>query len=268
LRVEAAEEVLRGLDGGPEGVLAVVRATMGRALRRVTTERGVDPVDLALIAYGGAGPLHAVALARELGCAAAVIPPAPGVLSALGLLLAPPRHESSRTVMASAGAELSEVWSDLEEQAGRALSAQGVSGPITLTRLADCRYAGQSHELRVDGGKALADALHAAHEQAYGYAMPDEPVTVVTVRVVATAPPVLDAPPTEWDQGEARPDRERRIGVGDDMDLVRVLDRAGLHPGDTVRGPALVEQPDSTTLLGPDDVAEVDDTANLVVRLR
>lgn len=264
----AGEDAMQGLEGGPAGVLTVVRATMARALRRVTTERGVDPGALALVAYGGAGPLHAVALARELGCGAAVIPPAPGVLSALGLLLAPPRHESSRTVMAAAGDDLSSAWHELEEQARSALSAQGVGGPVALARLADCRYAGQSHELRVEGSTDLVASLHAAHEQAYGYAMPDEQVTVVTLRVVATAPPVLDAPPTDWDQGEARPERRRDVDLGDGMAPVRVLDRAALSPGDVVRGPALVEQPDSTTLLGPDDVAEVDGAANLVVVLR
>ncbi len=135
--------------GGAAGILAVVRATMARALRKVSTERGVDPAGLALVAYGGAGPLHASALARELGCRAVVIPPAPGVLSALGLLLAPARHEASRTVMAPAAADLSDAWQALETQARAELESQGVAGEITLSRIADARYAGQSHELRI-----------------------------------------------------------------------------------------------------------------------
>ncbi|MGH3819408.1 MAG: hydantoinase/oxoprolinase family protein, partial [Pseudonocardiaceae bacterium] len=97
LDLDEATRAVGGLPGGAPGILAVVRATMARALRKVSTERGVDPSGLVLVAYGGAGPLHATALARELGCRAVVVPPAPGVLSALGLLLAPARYEASRT---------------------------------------------------------------------------------------------------------------------------------------------------------------------------
>lgn len=268
----AAARALDGVPGGAAGVLTVVRATMARALRRVTTERGADPAGLALVAYGGAGPLHATALAREVGAAAVVVPPAPGVLSALGLLLAPPRHEASMTVMAPADQPL--PWAVLEAQARAELSAQGATAAVTIAHAADCRYAGQAHELRVpaDPGNPtandLAAAFHAAHATAYGYALRDEPVVVVTVRVVATAAPLLAAPPADWDQGAARPERRRAIGVDDSEDLVeaRVLDRAALAAGDTVSGPALIEQPDSTTLLLPGDRAEVDAVGNLVVR--
>ena len=257
--------------GGAHGVLAVVRATMVRALRKVTTEQGVDPSGLALVAYGGAGPLHATALARELGCAAVVIPPAPGVLSALGLLLARPRHEATRTVMSAPDdADLEQVWDELAEQAVDELRRQGVGSDVSTSRLVDARYAGQSHELRlvVGEGEQVADLLHAAHRDAYGYAMPDEPVLVVTVRVVAQGEPALQAPPTDWDSGSEREDRERTVGVDGEEHTARVVWRARLRPGDTVEGPALVEQPDTTTLLAPGETATVDDAENLVVRLR
>jgi len=272
LDVEAAERALAGLPDsadGAHGVISVVRATMARALRRVSTERGVDPKGLALVAYGGAGPLHATALARELGCRAVVVPPAPGVLSALGLLLAPARIEVSRTVMAEAGEDLGTAWRDLEDDARSELGSQGVSGEITLTRIADARYAGQSHELRltVDDDGDIAGLLHAAHEQAYGYAMPDESVHVVTLRVVARAEPVLPSPPDDWDQGPREPESLRDVGVEGRTVKCRIVSRASLAPGDEVLGPALVEQPDTTTLLGQDDVAVVDESNNLVVRL-
>ncbi|MGH8908430.1 MAG: hydantoinase/oxoprolinase family protein [Egibacteraceae bacterium] len=267
---EAAERALTALPEGPSGILAVVRATMARALRRVSTERGVDPAGLALVAYGGAGPLHATALARELGCAAVVVPPAPGVLSALGLLLAPPRHEASRTVMASPSDDLSAVWSQLEEAARAELARQGAGGPITCARLADCRYAGQSYELRLPAGPGtdLAATLAEAHRTAYGYALPGEPVQVVTIRVTAEGRPVLPSGVhgLEWDQGPARPDRERRIDARRGPVTARALDRASLSPGDRVAGPALVEQPDSTTLLASGEQAEVDAAGNLVIR--
>jgi N-methylhydantoinase A len=272
LDVDAAIRALDRLPdeaGGAHGVLAVVRATMARALRRVSTERGVDPAGLALVAYGGAGPLHATALARELGCAAVVVPPAPGVLSALGLLLAPARYEASRTVMVDAGADLADAWAELAAEAREELADQGVAGEITLSRVADARYAGQSHELRiaVEPGADVAELLHRAHREAYGYAMAGEPVRVVTLRVVARGEPVLATPPSEWDQGEPTPERSREIGVAGQTVSARVVFRAGLAAGDKVTGPALVEQSDTTTLLARDEVAVVDDAGNLVVRL-
>jgi N-methylhydantoinase A len=272
LDLDAAARAIESLPEsaqGAHGILAVVRATMARALRKVSTERGVDPAALALIAYGGAGPLHATALARELGCVAVVVPPAPGVLSALGLLLAPARYEASRTVMTGAGQDLTRAWGELEAEAREELDSQGVAGDITLSRVADVRYAGQSHELRisVDETTDLAELLHRAHEQAYGYAMRDEPVEVVTLRVVARGEPILPEPPQDWDQGQPQPERSREIGNDGDTMNARIVSRAGLRAGDKVTGPALIEQPDTTTLLEQDDVAVTDDAGNLVVRL-
>lgn len=270
LDVDAARRVIDDLPDdadGAHGILRVVRATMVRALRKVSTERGVDPSTLALIPYGGAGPMHASALARELGCAAIVIPPAPGVLSALGLLLANPRYEASRTLMAPADTDLSDAWSQLEQVARDELDSQGVAGEVTLVRVADARYAGQAHELRLEVGDGddIAELLHEAHTDAYGYAMRGEPVIVVTLRVVARGEPALDEPPTDWDQGTAAEESTRTIGVDGEMVEARVVSRAGLKTGDRVEGPALVEQPDTTTLLAPGDVARVDDHHNLVV---
>ncbi|MDT7596129.1 MAG: N-methylhydantoinase [Pseudonocardiales bacterium] len=269
LDINAAERAVTTLPeraGAAAGILAVVRATMSRALRKVSTERGVDPAGLALVAYGGAGPLHATALARELGCRAVVVPPAPGVLSALGLLLAPARYEASLTVMAASDDDLTDAWVALETQAREELERQGVAGDITVTRIADARYAGQSHELRVTvaDDADVAQLLHCAHREAYGYAMPDEQVVVVTVRVVARGEPILSQPPSDWDLGEPAPQRSRDIfGTG----ATQVVSRAGLSVGDEVSGPALIEQPDTTTLLATGEVAVVDEAGNLVVQL-
>lgn len=257
-----------GVGGAAEGVLAVVRATMVRALRRVTTERGVDPRHLALVAYGGAGPLSATALARSLGCAAVVVPPVPGVLSALGLLLAPPRVDVARTVLGAAG-DTEPVWVALEQAARTALAAQGAGAAVRVDRAADVRYAGQSHELRIDAraGTDLARAFGAAHELAYGYALPGAPVEIVTLRVAAEAAPALSSLPSAWDLGPARPERRRRVRVDGAEAEVAVHDRSALRPGEVLAGPALVVQPDTTTLLGPGDAARVDDASNLVVEL-
>jgi N-methylhydantoinase A len=273
LDTSAAIQVVATLQGfddaaaAAEGILTVVRATMLRALRRVTTERGVDPSRLALVAYGGAGPLHASALARALGCAAAIIPAAPGVLSALGLLLAPPRREAARTVMATwhrdkAAPDLSGVWAELEADARSHVAA------ATVRLLADCRYAGQSHELRIDRPPDgdVAAALDRAHEQAYGYAMPDEAVEVVTLRAVAQGAPVLDAPPPRWDHGSPTEATETVVHLDGRPRTVAVLHRAALQPGDVVTGPAVIVQPDSTALLSAQDRATVSESGNLVVR--
>jgi N-methylhydantoinase A len=141
-----------------------------------------------------------------------------------------------------------------------------VTGDLTVTRLADARYAGQSHELRitVEAGVDLAQLLHRAHREAYGYALPGEPVTIVTLRVVARGEPILSQPPSDWDQGEPAAERSREVG---DIGVARVVSRAGLTTGDKVTGPALIEQADTTTLLASGETAEVDSASNLVVRL-
>jgi N-methylhydantoinase A len=271
LDVEAARQAIATLPddaAGAAGILTVVRATMARALRKVSTERGVDPGGLALLAYGGAGPLHASALARDLGMRAVIIPPAAGVLSALGLLLAPPRAEASRTVMAPADHDSDEVWAELSRVATRQLAAQGFVGESTARRIAECRYTGQSHELRIAAGEAdLSARFHAAHEEAYGYRMPDEQVQVVTARVVAEGTPVLPAPPGEWEH-ERNDEASRQIVVDGTPVDARVISRGTLAPGDTLDGPALIEQSDTTTLLARGDHAHIDDHHNLIVTFR
>jgi N-methylhydantoinase A len=195
---------------------------------------------------------------------AVIVPPAAGVLSALGLLLAPPRAEASRTLMTAADDAAGDVWSALTDAATEQLLAQGAVGDPTVHRIAECRYAGQSHELRIDAGGDLSARFHEAHEQAYGYQMPDEQVQLVTARVVAEGRPVLPAPPGEWEH-EHRDETTRRIVAGSRKVEARVLGRGGLSPGDRVDGPALVEQSDTTTLIGPGDHAQVDEHHNLVI---
>jgi N-methylhydantoinase A len=268
LDVGAAEDAVTTLPDdadGARGILTVVRATMSRALRKVSTERGVDPGGLALVAYGGAGPLHASALARDLGMRAVIVPPAAGVLSALGLLLAPPRAEVSRTLMTAASDDLGDVWRQLSDEAGTALQAQGAVGDPTLTRIAECRYAGQSHELRVDAGDGdVAAAFHRAHEEAYGYQMPDEQVQLVTARAVAEGEPVLAEPPCEWEHDTAD-ERSRDVVIDGEQVTARVVSRGALRVGIELTGPALVEQSDTTTLLGAADTAHIDEHHNLII---
>lgn len=183
-----------------EGVLAVVDANMEQALRAVSVERGVDPRGLALVAFGGAGPLHACALADALGMRAVVVPARAGVLSAVGLLTAPRRRDLVRSWptpgdRTGLDAALAALAGEAEALLGRG------SGEPTITTALDCRYRGQSHELTV----ATVDAFHDEHRRRNGYARSGDPVEVVALRATATLPPQVapaDLPPPPAAEGE------------------------------------------------------------------
>ena len=174
LDADAARRALGDLD--PASVLEVVNAEMVRALRVVSVEQGLDPRDFALVAFGGAGPLHACALAEELGMGTVLVPAAAGVLSALGLVAADERRDSVRSFVVPL-AEAGELPQEGE---------------------ADLRYTGQSFELTVPLGEGLAERFHEAHAERYGYADPDRPLELVAVRTaeIREAPPVEIAGPS------------------------------------------------------------------------
>jgi N-methylhydantoinase A/oxoprolinase/acetone carboxylase beta subunit len=184
LDVDAAASALADAGVGAEGVIAVVDAAMEQAIRAVTVERGVDPRPLALVAFGGAGPLHACALAEALGMAAVIVPPRAGVLSAVGLLCAPLQHDivqSWPTPRDHDGLE------DAHVKLAAAASA-AVGGGATVDLSVDCRYEGQSHELTV---AAIAD-FEAEHARRNGYARPGAPIEVVALRARAVAAVPVD----------------------------------------------------------------------------
>ena len=167
-----------------EGILRVANARMESALRRVSVERGHDPRTFTLLAFGGAGPLHACALAESLRIRRVLIPNAPGALSALGILDADLRREFSRTVMLAPGsAQIASVFRSLEHEARAAFAAEGLK-PV-LARSADLRYHGQGFELRVDWSSSAVARFHDLHARSYGYADPTRPVEIVTLRVQA-----------------------------------------------------------------------------------
>ena len=180
LDVDAARVALAGAGVDAQGVIEVVDAGMEQALREVSVVRGVDPAGLALIAFGGAGPLHACALAEALGTTTVIVPAAAGVLSAVGLLVSPRHRELVRTW--PGGADVEGLGAALDALASDARIARGVE-PCTVTTALDCRYRGQSHDLRV----ATVEEFHAAHERVNGYRR-DDPIEVTTLRAVAEAP--------------------------------------------------------------------------------
>jgi N-methylhydantoinase A/oxoprolinase/acetone carboxylase beta subunit len=180
LDVDAARTALAAAEVDPQGVIDVVNAGMEQALREVSVVRGIDPAGLALIAFGGAGPLHVCALAEALGTTTVIVPAAAGVLSAVGLLISPRHRELVRSW--PGGADLQGLDAALDALASDARAALGVE-PCTVTTALECRYRGQSHELRV----ATAGDFHAAHERVNGYRRGD-PIEVTTLRAVAEAP--------------------------------------------------------------------------------
>ena len=183
LDVGAARAALEKAGAGADGVVAVVDAAMERALRAVSVERGVDPSSLALVAFGGAGPLHACALAEALGMAAVVVPPRAGVLSAVGLLCAPRQRTLVRSWPTPADHDgLAEALTELGDRAA-ALVGEGAEVATSV----DCRYAGQSHELTVATVEDFADE----HVRRNGYARPGSPVEVVALRASARTPPAV-----------------------------------------------------------------------------
>jgi N-methylhydantoinase A len=269
LRREPAERALArlgaelGLDplAAALGVRRVADAEMVRALRVVTVERGLDPRDFALVAFGGAGPMHACAVAEELGVGSVLVPRASGVLSALGLALCDLRRDLVRPLLGDPGREdLEPAFCELETRARVELEG------ARCARLADLRYRGQSFELTVDAGNAgaLVERFHAAHERRFGYAMPDEPVELVAVRVVATV--AVERPPLREPVAHgATAERRRHCVVDGGWREVAVLERAALGAGAEIRGPAIVELPEATCVVEPGWAGAIDEVGTLVL---
>jgi N-methylhydantoinase A len=244
-----AEQLGLGVRECAEGICRVANAEMVRALRVMTVERGVDPRALALLAFGGAGPLHAAAIAEELGMTRILCPRASGVLAALGLVVSDRRRDAQRTVLLSGAALSAEAVRD--EIA--ALAARAGSGALRVT--AELRYRGQAFELAVECGEApepdaLRDAFAAAHERAYGYRDPDGEVELVTLRVTATEPgPEID-PAAAGAAGRGAQRSNRRAWFGaTEYDATVITGEP--EPGTDIEGPAICELPEATLAVPP-----------------
>jgi len=262
------------------GVVQVANATMERALRYVSIERGFDPRRFTLLPFGGAGPLHACALAEALDIPRILVPPHPGVLSALGLLVADVTCDASRSLLCSADEALAEsgpllqALQELVAQVRAKLREEGFPRPKVEASL-DLRYRGQSYELAVplplpptaEAWEKVQRDFHAAHQQRYGYAMPTETVEVVTLRVRGLGPvPRPALPQTPRGPEEATPallDLQPVWFRPDGPTATPAYARSRLRPGNRLVGPAIVFQYDTTVLLHPGWEAEVDEWGNL-----
>jgi N-methylhydantoinase A/oxoprolinase/acetone carboxylase beta subunit len=254
-----------------EAIVAVARGHLERAVRRVTLERGRDPADLTLVAFGGAGGLHAAPLASRLGCRRVMVPGSAGVLSALGCLAADVRRDVARAVLepadTTANPRLAEVFAALEREASAALDEEGVPPDRrTLSRTLAMRYRGQSYEIDVpeDGGGNSAAAFHRLHDDRYGHARLDAPVEIVTARIAATgcgSPPGL-ALHRPASREAAR--GGRRWLDGEEV-AVEAWAWESLEPGHRGRRPALVLGDNATVLVPPRWRWEVDRYGNLIL---
>jgi 5-oxoprolinase (ATP-hydrolysing) len=298
IQVERANDAIAGRIAAPSGLstedaaygmYAVGTSNIIRAIRAVSVERGRDARDYTLIAFGGAGPLHAAELGRSLGLRRVLVPNSPGLFSALGLLMADVQHKFSRTVLrrtrdidAAEAARLERLYQELEAGARAELQGDGHAGAaITVTRAATLQYLGQSHELLIEaaggpldvaGCERLAQAFCDEHHKTYGYQENRDRVQIVSLRVTATA---LTAKASYADVGRqamaqrsaARaPMRRAYFGAQAGWHDARVVGRADLQ-GAPVAGPAIVEEFDTTVVIPPDCTAAVDAYGNVVITM-
>jgi N-methylhydantoinase A len=279
--MERARLTMASVEEFSEGIIRLAEAEMEKAIRVISVERGYDPREFALVAFGGAGPLHASALARALGIPRVLVPKMPGALSALGILLADTVRDYSKTVMLGGDSPLETLFAELErlgaEESGghsvravssQAVSSQTLSSQASFTRSADIRYAGQGYELNVPAGPDMLQNFHRAHRRRYGHCDESRTVEVVNVRVRVT----LTAEPVELERsrlrdGDGRQARigSRRVIFGGEPCEAPVYDREGLQAGDRFSGPAIVTEYSSTTVVPWEHLASVDAGHNLVI---
>jgi N-methylhydantoinase A len=262
-----------GVRDAARGVLRFAIAQMAHALRLVSVRRGHDPRDFTFIAYGGAGPLHAAPLARELGIACVVVPPAPGNFSAFGMLLSEVRSDAVRTHVGplDAGA-LAPLYAELEKEA--ASEIEDPSQELVVQRFAELRYVGQEHGLEVALPDGLVDDVAIARlrgdfdrrsEEAYAFRLA-VPVEIISARVSVAAA----AAPVRWDALAAPSEhpfspRTLDLDVHGGERVVNVVERGSLETGHPLDGPCVVEEPTSTTLVLPGQRVTADELGNLLV---
>jgi N-methylhydantoinase A len=269
----------RSVEAASYGILMLAVATMTRAVKAVTTYRGRDPRDFTLCAFGGNGPLTGVEIARALAMSQVLIPPSPGVFSALGLLFSDTEHEVVRTLMLRGdemtAAALEAAFAEVEGETTADLA--GTDGAtVTVSRYADVRYAGQAYELSVavppgaiDVGRLVADFV-AEHVRTYGHGSADDPVDVVSIRALArierTSAQLYD--PVAAIRALPAYEGTRLAYFGPDVGLIEteVCNRAGLLAGER-RGPLLVDELDSTCVVPPGCLARLDQYGNIEVEL-
>jgi N-methylhydantoinase A len=280
--VEAHVARLLGMDvmAAAEGIVRIINVKMQEAIKAISTMRGHDLRDFHLLAFGGAGPLHAAHMAEELGMAGVVVPLYPGVYSAMGLLIADVTHDYIRSKPAPLATVRSEdieaVFAELERQAREDLHGEDFAAKdIAIERALDLRYAGQGYEISVPFSAADMAALRRSfdtlHKDMFGHTAPDEPVEIVSYRVrgIGRVPPVRIRAfaPTGMKLADAfRENRPARFNGA--MRDTPVYQRERLDVGITFDGPAIVDQLDCTTVIPPEHSVRVDEYRNLLITVQ
>jgi len=275
-----------GLDlvTAAHGIVEIANAAMVNALRLVSVQRGYDPRNFVLIAFGGAGPLHANRLAAELAIPTTLVPLGPGITSALGLLVTDLKHDYSTTLIQRADrldlAQVEAAYARMSAQGQEALAQEGIRPEnVALVRLVEMRYVGQGYELSIplpggplgpDEVARLVEQFHREHDRAYGYAAPAEPTELVNLRLTAIgriAKPQLRRLAARGVDPESARKATRPVYFGEAGSFVDcpIYDRYQLTAGAVVLGPAVVEEFDSTTVIHPGYRGRVDDVGNLLL---
>jgi N-methylhydantoinase A len=291
LDVEAARAAVQriadamGLESAAEaaeGIVAIVNENMAGALRLVSVQRGHDPRDFALVAYGGAGPLHANAVAKLMGSFPVIVPPAPGLLCAIGDLVADFRDEFAQTYIRligqASGGEVAGILDGLGARAQAWLAGEGIEESARrISYVADMRYHRQGYEIpvaidpeeaRAGGLAELEERFNGLHEQLYGFRMPGTASEIVNLRAVG-----FGAVPLPELRSGALAGPDASAAVVDEQDVVfdgqsvrtKIYDRAKLEPGASIMGPAIVTEFDSTTVVLPGHEAAVDTNYNILI---
>ena len=282
-----ADKLGLGVMESAQGIISVVTANMAKAIRVISVQRGHDPRDYALMAFGGAGPLHAARLARELDMGKVIVPLTPGTLCALGLLLTDLRADFAISRLLplddSALASIDAGFADLMGQAGAWFDAEEISEDRrVMTRTADMRYMGQNYELSVavpagpitpETFKALEEGFEAAHRQRFGFVAEGEQIQLVTLRLEAAGvvnKAQFKPQPVEGHDASAAQIDTRDVYMAEAGDFVScaVYARDRLRPGNVIQGPAIVEQMDTTTVILPDMSGTVDTYLNLILEVK
>ena len=288
LDVEGARNAVRGLgeklglgmEATAEAILAVVNQRMAGRIRLMSIERGLDPRDFALVAFGGAGPMHGGALIREVGVSTMLVPLYPGVLCALGCVYADLRYDLSQTLekrvdRLEAGA-LDAIMARQRQQGARQLDESQV--PIdksTITHAADMAYAGQIHTLHVPiepgwDATRLEQAFNDAYREKFGNTLADMPVVIVNLRTIVVGTRSSAALPhaSQGGGGTPQPQSRRQVHFGKAWHDTPVYVREVFAPGMRLGGPAIIEQSDTTTVIEPDMALTVDKYGNLLVKVQ
>jgi N-methylhydantoinase A len=274
IETRVAQPLGLSLLDAAQGVYRIAVATMTRAVKAVSTYRGRDPRDFALVAFGGNGPVVAVAIARELQMRRVLIPPAPGVFSAAGLLFSNVEHTQQRSVFRRTTEVhgLAALFSELERAVREDMKKEAIADArVTVKRLADLRYTGQAFELTVPAEGAdierIEAAFHAEHARTYGHSSPGDPVDLINIRVVASAAPDSKQGLAEGlrdAQTEAPNAGRRQACFGGRLVDTAVLGRVQLA-GKVVVGPVIIEEFDATCVVPPGATASLDANGNILI---